>query len=140
MDKKYEILDHPADLKIKAFGKDLAEVFVNAALAIADQQTRFLELAPKSAKKEEEILIESDGFESLLVDWLSEILYRSEINKKVYNNFEVTEFLEDPYKIKAKIKGIAVESKNIDIKAVTYHNLEIKKISDHWEAVIVFDI
>jgi SHS2 domain-containing protein len=42
--KNYEILDHPADLKIKSFGKDLPEVFVNAALAIAKQQLPELEI------------------------------------------------------------------------------------------------
>jgi len=37
--KKFEILEHRADLKIKVFGQDLAELFVNAGLAIAEQQT-----------------------------------------------------------------------------------------------------
>jgi len=143
MDKKYEILDHPADLKIRAFGKDLPEVFVNMALAIASEfrSSRRAERVPAFAKgAAEEIGIESDDLASLLVDWLSEILYRGEINKKVYNDFEINEFSEEPFKIKAKIRGVAVESKNIDIKAVTYHELEIKKISDYWEAIVVFDI
>jgi len=137
MNKKYEILDHPADLKIKAFGNDLPEVFVNMALAIAEQQSPTQIQAKEPA---EEIIVESDSLDSLFVDWLSEILYRGEVNKKIYTDFEVTEFSENPYKIKAKIKGVPVESKNIDIKAVTYHELEIKKISDHWEAIVVFDI
>ena len=159
MDKTYEILDHPADLKIRVFGNDLSEVFVNMALAVAKQQTP----ARVSAKGvAEEIIIESSDLASLLVDWLSEILYRGEINKKVYTDFEITEFSEKPYKyphrpihkefgeegitfrcggnIKAKIRGVAVESKNMDIKAVTYHELEIKKIDDHWEAIVVFDV
>ena len=137
MNKKYEILDHPADLKIKAFGKDLPEVFVNMALAIASEQ---LPAQNQSQEPAEEIVVGSDSLESLLVDWLSEILYRGEVNKKIYTDFEVTEFSENPYKIKAKIKGVPVESKNIDIKAVTYHELEIKKIDDHGEAIVIFDI
>ncbi len=137
MTKFYEILDHPADLKIRAFGKDLPEVFMNMAMAIAYEQS------PSPAPAEEpgeEIVLESDDLSTFLVDWLSEILYRSEVNKKVYFDFEITEFSENPYKIKARIKGAPVETKNTDIKAVTYHDLEIKKIGDKWEAIIIFDI
>lgn len=137
MDKRYEILDHPADLKIRAFGKDLKEVFVNMAQALAEQQSPVQASAKGAA---EEIKVESDSLESLFVDWLSEILYRGEVNKKVYSDFEIMEFSEKPYKIKAKIRGVAVKSKNIDIKAVTYHELEIKKNGDHWEVIVVFDI
>jgi len=135
--KSYEILDHPADLKIRAFGKSLPEVFVNMAMAIARKQS------PSPAPAEEpgeEIVLESDDLSALLVDWLSEILYRSEINKKVYFDFEIMEFSENPYKIKARIKGAPVEAKNTDIKAVTYHDLEIKKIGDNWETIVIFDI
>ncbi len=137
MDKRYEILDHPADLKIKAFGKDLSEVFMNMALAIASEQ---LPAQNQLQTPAEEIVVESDSLESLFVDWLSEILYRGEVNKKVYDDFKITEFSKEPFKIKAKIRGVAVESKNIDIKAVTYHELEIRKVDDHWEGVVVFDI
>lgn len=143
MGKNYEILDHPADLKIRAFGKDLPEVFVNMARAIAGQSRLSRKAGPAQTHGKElteEIVVESDSLDSLFVDWLSEILYRGEVNKKVYTDFEITEFSEKPYKIKAKIKGVSVESKNIDIKAVTYHKLEIKKVGDHWEGTALFDI
>jgi len=140
MDKQYEILEHPADLKIRAFGRDLPEVFVNAAIAIAEQQLRNYDITILRNSETESIEVEAADLESLLVDWLSEILYRGEVNKKIYTDFDITEFSEKPYKIKARVKGRAVESKNIDIKAATYHGLEIKKSDDHWEAMVVFDI
>lgn len=137
---KFKILEHPADLKIQAFGKDLAEVFINIAEAIAGQQIQDLEIKKLRNLEIEEVVMESADLESLLVDWLSEILYRGEINKKVYTDFEILEFSEKPARIKAKIKGIPVEKKDIDIKAVTYHDLEIKKANKHWEAQVIFDI
>jgi len=138
MTKFYEILNHPADLKIRAFGKNLPQLFANIAQAVAKQQKNKID---KKDKGEWEIIqIESVDLESLLVDWLGEILYRSEVNKKVYFDFEIMEFSENPYKIKARIKGAPVEAKNTDIKAVTYHDLEIKKIGDNWEAIVIFDI
>jgi len=136
--KSYEILDHPADLKIRAFGKSLPELFANIAQAVAQQQKNKID--KKDEGEWEEIQIESTDLESLLVDWLGEILYRSDINKKVYFDFEIIEFSENPYKIKARIKGAPVEAKDTDIKAVTYHDLEIKKIGDNWEMIVIFDI
>jgi SHS2 domain-containing protein len=136
--KKFEILNHPADLKIRAFGKSLPELFANIAQAVAKQQKNKIDKKDKG--EWEEIQIESADLESLLVDWLGEILYRSEINKKVYFDFEIMEFSENPYKIKARIKGVPVEAKDADIKAVTYHDLEVKKIGDNWETIVIFDI
>jgi SHS2 domain-containing protein len=116
----------------------LPQLFVNIAQAVAKQQKNKID--KKDEGEWEEIQIESADLESFLVDWLGEILYRSEINKKVYFDFEIMEFSENPYKIKARIKGAPVEAKNTDIKAATYHDLEIKKIGDNWEAIVIFDI
>ncbi len=139
MDKQYEILDHTADLKIRAFGNDLPGVFVNMASAIAYEQWRGQKSKVKSQNLlKEETNIESADLKSLFVDWLNEILYRSELNKKVYLDFEVKKFSET--KIEAQMAGLKVEEKLIEIKAATYHDLEIKKVDDHWEAVVVFDI
>lgn len=134
--KKYEILEHKADLKIKAFGQDLAELFVNAALALAEQQAADLGLKPKESW--EEVKIESSDLNSLLVDWLNEILYLSEVNHCLYFDFRIEELTHT--RLKAKIRGRPMTQKKIDIKAVTYHGLEIKKIDNRWQAVILFDI
>ena len=139
MDKQYEILDHPADLKIRSSAESLPGVFVNLAKAIGQQQFK---LEGQKAKEgdAEEIVIEADDLESFLVSWLSEILYRSEAKKKVYTDFEITEFSQNPFKIAAKINGVPVSRKMIDIKGVTFHDLQIKKIGDGWEGIVLFDI
>lgn len=137
--KEYEILEHPADLKIKAWGQDLPEVFINLAKGLASQQISDLK-QDTSHRSWEEIKVESPDLESLLVDWLNEILYQGEINQKVYLDFQVLEFSQQPYKVRTKIRGRPVQTKNIEIKAATYHDLEIKKVDDHWQAVVVFDI
>jgi len=135
--RKYKILDHPADLRIQAFGDDLPEVFVNMALGMASQQIKNIE-EQKAGVQYEKIAVKSDSLHSLLIDWLNEILYLGEINKKVYLSFKILNFSAS--KIEAEICGIPVEEKLIEIKAATYHDLEIKKAGDHWEAIIVFDI
>lgn len=138
MNEKFEILEHRADLRIKVFGQDLAELFVNAGLAIAEQQS--LEAKNQSLEKEEweSVEINSPDLNSLLVDWLNEILSRSDLNHKIYFNFKIEELFGKH--CQAKIAGQKVVQKQIDIKAATYHGLEVKKVDEHWEAVIIFDI
>lgn len=133
--KKYELLEHRADLKIRIFGQDLAELFINAALAIAEQQNP---QAKKPTQERESIEINSPDLNSLLVDWLNEILSRSDLNDKVYFNFQIEELSENH--LKARIAGQKVVQKQIDIKAATYYQLKIKQVNNHWQAVIIFDI
>ncbi len=133
--KKFEILDHIADLKVKVYGRNLIELFINAALVVAEQQA--------GIKKEESadweiVEIESVDLESLLVDWLNEILSRSDLNQKAYLSFKIEELTKK--RLRAKIAGQKVEQKEIEIKAATYHDLEIKQVNDYWQAVVIFDI
>jgi len=138
--KRYQILSHTADLKIKAWGKDLKEIFVNLALGIASQQLGEEARKEKSFKNGQKIELTAPDLESLLVDWLNEVLYLSEKNNCVYLGFKVLKFQKNPPFIEAVIFGQPIKTKNIEIKAATYHDLEIKKINNHWEGVVVLDI
>lgn len=136
--KKYEVLEHTADLKIKVSGQDLSGLFINAALAVAEQQKSDIRKQKLEKEEWESLEIKSSDLNSLLVDWLNEILSRSDLNKKVYTLFKIEEFSENH--LQAKIAGQKVDQKQIEIKAATYHGLEIKKVNNHWEAVVIFDI
>jgi SHS2 domain-containing protein len=135
--KKFEVLEHTADLRIKVHGQDLTELFVNAALAVAEQQKPDIS-QQKPTEEWELVAIESPDINSLLVDWLNEILSRSDLNDKVYNNFQIEELTEDH--LQAKIAGQKIDQKQVEIKAATYHGLEVKKVNEHWEATVIFDI
>ena len=133
--KKYEILEHKADLKIRAFGKTKEEVFLNMLLAMTENQRP--EILPEKVKKE--IKISSPELSSLLVDFLSEALYLTQVNKEIYNNVKYKKFTDT--ELKAELIGQKVERFGEDIKAVTYHNLNIRQREDGiWEATILFDI
>jgi len=133
---KYKILEHPADIKVQAFGKTKEELFVNAMLgmiAILRPQIRNLNIKTRNIK------VKSVDLNALLVDFLSEVLYLIQINKEVYNNVKFVKFSDK--ELEAKLSGNKVRSFGEDIKAVTYHELEIKKNKqDLWEGTILFDI
>lgn len=134
--KKFEILEHTADLKIRVFGKDKKELFLNALLAMVSGLRPKIKNQNSKIKK---IKVKSSNLETLLVDFLSEVLYLTQINKEVYTDIEFELFSET--ELQGILKGQKIKQFGEDIKAVTYHNLEIKQKKDGtFEATILFDI
>ena len=142
--KNYETLEHPADLKIKILGENKEELFKNAFMSLTEA------LKPEKEKggieKERVIEIRSTDLPNLLVDFLSEILYLSQVKKEVYKDIKFRKFPGDSkdlqkLEIKADLIGQRVRSFGEDIKAVTYHDLEIRqKSDDSFEATVLFDV
>lgn len=142
--KIYEEIEHTADLGIRVYGKTLEELFSNSAWAMMDLVTDLSEVGEEKALK---ISIEAEDKESLMVRWLSEILYYITMEKVVLKGFDVKTIGENH--IEANVKGEDFkEGKHHltrEIKAVTYHNLEIKEPSSsnkepYWKAEIIFDV
>lgn len=133
--KKFEVLEHTADLKIRAFGKNKAELFLNAMLAMQEG----LRPKIKNKKAETKIRIESEDLESLLVDFLSEINYLNEVNREVYQKAYFEKFSDKM--LVAEISGRKVKRFGLQIKGVTFHDLDIHQREDGiWEATVLFDI
>lgn len=133
---KYKILEHKADLKIKAFGKSKEEIFSNFLLGIND----FLKPTIKDQKKiKRKIIVKSLNLPSLLVDFINEVLYLNQVGKEVYFEAKFKEFSEK--NIEAELIGKKVERFEEDIKAATYHEVAFKKKNNKtWEATLLFDI
>jgi SHS2 domain-containing protein len=141
--KQYEYLEHTADIKFLAYGKTLEEVFENAALAMFNV---IIDTSKVSGETVREITLKSPDPESLLVDWLSELLYLFEVEEIIFRKFQVKQIREEgsEYSIIAQASGEEFYSKGLpfetEIKAVTYNQLEIKKTDDGWKAQVVVDI
>jgi SHS2 domain-containing protein len=154
---KYKILEHKADLKIKVFGKTKKELFENAMVgmfkAAKYETTKRLTTKRLTTKrlttkrlttkrlttKRLAIKIKSIDLPSLLVDFLSEVLYLAETKKLVFEKVEFKKFTEN--EIEAKLTGNQLKRMGIHIKGVTYHELDIRQKKDGtWQATILFDI
>ena len=136
MRKKYRLLEHTADVKIQVFGKTREELFRNAMLGMftaADYEP--VEAGEPITR---EIEIESIDLQALLVDFLSQLLYLCETNREVYEAVSFGELSEKH--LLAKLTGRKLKRMGVQIKGVTYHNLEVGQKEDGWEAVILFDI
>jgi len=131
---KFRILPHTADLKIQSFGKDKKELFENAMVGMFEG-ARY---EGKEKETKRKIKISSHNFPSLLVDFLSEVLYLVEIKKEVYQQIEFDKLTEK------ELKGILIGKKlkrmGVHIKGVTYHDLDVRQEKGTWQATILFDI
>ena len=140
--KEFEILEHTADIGIAAYGKTKREVFINAAKGMFE----IIAGENKTLKENfcDKIKLEADNLEGLLFAWLSELLYLSETKLVVLNKFEIKDLSNN--KIEAEIGGAKINPPSVkiekEIKAVTYHRLEIIKDEKNglWRVQVIFDI
>ena len=138
---KYRYLPHTADAKIEAFGKDLNEVFSNAALAVYNIVTDTNKIKPA---KEINIDINSENKESLLFDWISELLFYLDAEKYLLHSIKNISIKQHKNNItlKATLTGDSISDKyklEGAVKSMTYNNMEIKQTARHTKAVFVVD-
>ncbi|MBN2603243.1 MAG: archease [Candidatus Thermoplasmatota archaeon] len=137
--KEYEIIEHTADIGVKAFGKSLSEAFANAAKAMFDIIADNSEI---ESVGEYEIQLEANDLEQLLVDWLGELLFLNTAKNLVFNFFNV--ILDDKkFRLTAHVFGekfdISKHKIGMEIKAVTYHILEVRN-KHPYHVQVLFDI
>jgi len=120
------ILDHPADLGIEAYGRSLAESFEQAALGLIS-----VILDPTTVRPTETRHVELSAVdpEQLLVKWLSEILYLYDGQRFVPSRFSISEISAN--RLQSTVCGEAFcaarHSTHLDVKAITYHQLNIRE-------------
>jgi SHS2 domain-containing protein len=135
--KKFEVLEHKADLKIRVFGKTKEELFKNAMVGMFE--TAKYETTKRLTTKRLTTKIKAFDLPSLLVDFLSEVLYLVETKKLVFERAEFKKFTEN--EIEATLIGKPLKRMGVHIKGVTYHDLNIHQEKDGtWQATILFDI
>jgi SHS2 domain-containing protein len=137
-DKDYKILDHTADIGIKLTGRFLTELFWKAIHATTDLLSGGIEIEPRIEK---DFTIKEENIETALVSILEEIIYFFE-KESFLSSICSVRTKEDAYEIELKGDRVsALDIKNgTEIKAVTYHQLEIKEVSEGFQATVIFDI
>jgi SHS2 domain-containing protein len=135
----YEFLDHTGDLGIRVWAADVTGVFQEAARALFDIITDIDKVEVHVNRK---VMVEASTLEELLVAWLNELLYLYEVKGLLFCDFALIEIN------KGSVRGVARGEEfdegrhaiKTSIKAVTYHQLEIKEKDGRWQARVIFDI
>jgi len=135
----FEILEHPADIGFRAFGGTLPELFANAAKAMLSIACELDDVAPKV-----EFAISATGadYESLLVNWLSEVLYWFDGMRIALREFQVTHLEPDSIRATAwgERRDVEHHRSKLIVKAVTWHQLKIAQTESGWMAEVYLDI
>jgi len=135
----FEIFEVTADKGIRAWGRDLPEVFLNTARGLWS-----LMVEPGAARAERmlPVKVEAGDRDTLLVAWLNELLYLHEVEEFVAAEFAITH-LSDTM-LEAEVWGERVDRARHPlvghVKAATYHLLRVQPVEEGWEAQVVVDV
>lgn len=133
--RRFEEVEHTADRALRIYGRDLAELFANAALGMNSLMQPAAGGRPSIAK---EIELEAIDAESLLVAWLSELSFWAETESLLFTRFEFLRIA--PTRLSAKVRGERAGALEKHVKAVTFHNLEIRSEESGFTTTVVFDV
>lgn len=138
--KKFEFLDHTADLGVRIFGRTQAELFRHAGLALFEIIS---DPATISAKELRSFSLQRESVDELLVEWLSQLLYVHDTELLLFSRFRIQEITAEH--LQADAWGeVFKEDKHIiktGVKAITYHNLAVSTQKDGtWIATVVMDL
>jgi SHS2 domain-containing protein len=136
---KYQTFEHTADLGIRVFGRTEKELFANAAYALFDLMADLKEV---QATESLAVRLEAADREDLLVRWLSELLSLASARGFLFKEFSFSRL--DATSLDAVARGETFDPSRhkmkMEIKAVTYHQVEIKEKEGRWEGKVIFDV
>ena len=137
--KRFEILDHTADIGLVIYGENLRALFGNAGEAFFRLIT---DLRKVRRRIERRINIGGESLDRLMVDWLTELLYLHDVENLLFKGFKVESVGKDG--LKAIVKGEpfreGVHVIKTEVKAVTYHRIEVRQEKGGWRAQVILDL
>jgi SHS2 domain-containing protein len=135
----FEILEHTADIGFRARGRTKTELFTNAALALESVAVETERIQPRIPYP---IAVTGEDDSSLLVNWLSEVLYYLDARRVVMSRFRIDEL--SPGAIRGQGWGEPWDPERhppkLLVKGVTYHQLRITKDAEGWCAEVYLDV
>ena len=142
----YRFLDHMTDAIIEAYGSTLDEAFENAAMALCDTMIDLKSVVPKEEFK---FSAKGNDLYSLLFDWLDQVMLLLVADRIAMSQFSVK--IKDHnnnngggYLLEGIARGEPLDLERhhykIEIKAVTYHEMEIKQEKDIFTAKFLLDL
>ena len=136
---KYELINHTADFGIRVFSADVQTLFADAARVLSDVIT---ELELVEGLNDIDIRVTGEDWPDLMVNWLREVLYLWTGKQELVKTVKILSLSE--YGLRATVKTDTYDPerhiiKN-EIKAVTYHRIQVHESAEGWEAEIIFDV
>lgn len=138
----YRFTSHTADVAVELSAASRKGLFTEALRAFTDTVT---DLAAVDPAVEHALAAEAGDLESLLVEWLSELVYRFDVDGLLFREAEVR--LEEAgagFRLTARARGEPYDTERhpleVQVKGVTYHELRVERRDGEWLGRVVFDI
>ena len=129
-----------ADAAFEAYGDTLEELFGTCALATFEVMVDTRDVKPE---QKEEILIKDLNLDDLLFDFISELVCLKDTHKVFFSKFDLHINKNEEYELRGTVWGEKIDYKKQevrrDVKAITYHMLEVKEMDNGWRAQVVLD-
>lgn len=137
--ERFKVLNHTADIGLQAYGRTLKEAFENTALGMFSLITDLDKVAEGDCL---DVKVEAEDRETLLVEWLNELIYLFEVQEVLLKKFDIVDWDEEHH-LTALVCGEKIDLERhpikIQVKACTYHLLKVSK-DDLWVAQVIFDV
>lgn len=129
------------DFKLKVKGKTLSELFSRAGKKFSAAQVNLEKLKTRRSLK---ITVSGESLEELLFNFLSELIFIKDTQGFLGKEFETSVSKTKLWKLKGEIKGEEIKLDpallKTDVKAATYHQLQVIKNKNGWKASAVLDL
>ncbi len=138
---RIETYDHTADLGLRVFAPDLDDLFQTAAAGLFD--VIVVNRKDVQIAETEPVRISAESTEDLLVEWLNELIFRSETQHRLYSQFDVA-LDQSGCVLEGNIGGEEIDRQrhvlDHEVKAATRHGLSLRRENDEWVAEVIVDI
>ncbi len=136
----YEILHHTADVRLHVTASSLEALFEEALRGLIDVMGARRAPLPVGAHgvRPESVELDSLNVTALLVDFLNEALVRAVTRRVLYTGASFASLGETH--LQATLTSVPAESFDEDVKAVTYHEAEVRRDGERWTTMLVLDI
>ena len=156
MSAGFELVDHTADVAVRAWGASAEQVFEQAA---AGMVSLLYDRTTVAARERHTLTLEAPDSELLLAAWLNELLFLIEARSVVFARFEVESLSGAAFapvpdttgaaavsaaRLRATAVGEAIDGRRHSIrsvvKAATLHGLRLEQNAEGWEALVLLDV
>jgi SHS2 domain-containing protein len=138
-DVSFELREHTADVAVAARGGTLGEAFAAVADGLA---AAMCDEIPPTGGERYEVEVRAEGRESLLFDYLDEVIYRRDVAAVLPVDHEAhVEEVGGEWHLTGSFRGVPfADVVARDVKAVTYSEMRVERDGEEWTAYVVLDV
>lgn len=136
--EKYKFIDDlTSDVMFEAYGKDLKELFENAAEAMFSIICDLKKVEPKETEK---IEVKAEKLDDLMINWLQALIAFVDTEERFYSKFNVLEINEEHCIAEISGEPITPEKGGTVVKAVTLYKYKLEKTNQGYKVRVSLDI